>query len=201
MVIAKDKLIWNFTASHYGHTFLYLLGHLSPLQKHMIGEISIASASLMDRSDFTRIHGWLALTEPYNLTIRLTPPDDPYRSLILRGYIGRYPSSEVETELSKEFQQVFWHEGNARMVYHFLHEENVRTFKLEYYQAYEELRPYFSDPLKVLFDNQRFRHYLSVNKVDSLHVELEWPINSKLLSVRITKRVQEDGWSSALFST
>lgn len=82
-----------------------------------------------------------------------------------------------------------WNGEVVFTVYGLLTTGQVSCVRIEHNKAYEGLRSFFGSPLAALFGNSSTGRHLSRAEVDTLNVQLDWPVGSNKMVISITKKV------------
>ena len=102
-----------------------------------------------------------------------------------------YSVDEVILKFARNQFREFWTKKVARAVHRLITKGHITEFKLQQPGHHEGLRFALSNPSKLLFNNEFFHHYLSGPELNELDVRLDWPAESELFAICITKKVEQ----------
>lgn len=211
MEVGKGQVKWSFDGTFDYLALTRLLPSLLPLQKHLIGEISLTLSSLSEHRIWSpdgqprsgrclmsppQMRETLRLDDPYHLIIRLDPDESLLEqivelpqtdSVIPSGSRQCFPHAETQARIMK------WTKGVLQLGYLLLMDGAITKMSFQQCNAREELRSQFypapSQPPLLI---NRLKHYLYTNELNKLHVELVWSNDSKHATVCFTKKRLND---------
>lgn len=208
METAKASVTWYFPRQLDSQSARHMLSLFSSSQKHVTKEISLAADSLMPGlvwnsyetldvpsfEAFRNIDSILHPIQPYSLSVRIKPlhppsncepPSDTGRSL------DSYSATELRHKFASNVLYKFWTKEVAKTMYHLVEGGHVAEFKFQQTVHCEGWRLALIDPVKVLFETGGFSQHLNQSELADLAFKLDWPVGSDLLSICITKKVEQ----------
>lgn len=206
MGLLRSSVTWSFAHCVPTQVIEHLLLSLNPSQKYVTKGISLtarqfntgyhldAASGLLAQSlkAFRNIDITFRIDHSYDLSVYVAPLDLRDASeldLSISHLMNPTPAEEVMGVLADDLCWKFWTETVAKTVYRLVTEGMVTQFTLRQSGYGESFRLFFSDPRKLLFDNEHCSRYLDVSQLNELDIQLVWPERSDLLSIFITKQV------------